>query len=149
MGHHSIETTSQAWHHMTTDSNSQRAKLKDPKSVCDKNLDTTKNASFVLGSFMSSFYPKTMLAFEIEERSCVSLRYGLTQCSLKLIMQVNYHLFIFIYCMIISFSPAYMYVHQGQKRVRDSLDLEIGILVSHHVDAGNWTQVLCKSNESY
>lgn len=41
--------------------------------------------------------------------------------------------------MLISIPPAYVYVHGGQKRVWDLLDLELGILVSLHVDAGNWT----------
>jgi hypothetical protein len=54
--------------HFTGTASHGGAKLKDPKSI----LDAAKYAYFVLGSFMSSFYPKTMLAFEIEERSCVN-----------------------------------------------------------------------------
>ena len=34
----------------------------------------------------------------------------------------------------------------GQKRVSDPLALESWMVVSYHVGAGNWTQVLCKSN---
>lgn len=66
--------------HFTGTASHGGAKLKDPKSI----LDAAKYAYFVLGSFMSSFYPKTMLAFEIEERSCVSLSSEITQCSVRI-----------------------------------------------------------------
>jgi hypothetical protein len=37
--------------------------------------------------------------------------------------------------------------HEGQKRVLDPLEQNLQIVVSHHVTAGNWTCVLCKSNK--
>lgn len=49
---------------------------------------------------------------------------------------------------------AYMYMCKpqvcsahGQKRVLDPLDLELQIVMNHHMCAGNYTQVLCKSNK--
>jgi hypothetical protein len=36
---------------------------------------------------------------------------------------------------------------RDQKRESDCLELELQMVVSHHVDAGNQTQVLCKSNK--
>ena len=36
---------------------------------------------------------------------------------------------------------------RGQKRVLDHLELELQRVVNHHVDAGNQTQFLCKSNK--
>ena len=37
--------------------------------------------------------------------------------------------------------------HRGQKRVSDVLELELQVVVSLPVDAGNWTHVLCKSRK--
>ena len=36
--------------------------------------------------------------------------------------------------------------HGSQKRVSDSLEQELEIIVSHHVDTANQTLVFCKSN---
>lgn len=36
-------------------------------------------------------------------------------------------------------------VHSGNKRVLGPLELELQVVVSCHMDARNWTQVLCKS----
>ena len=37
--------------------------------------------------------------------------------------------------------------HTGQKRVSDSLELEVERVVSHHMNAGNRTRVLWKSSK--
>lgn len=37
-------------------------------------------------------------------------------------------------------------IHGGQKRVSDLMDLELQIIVSHHVDVETRIQVLCKSS---
>jgi hypothetical protein len=37
--------------------------------------------------------------------------------------------------------------HGDQKRESDALELEFQMVVSHHVDAGNRTQVFCKSSQ--
>jgi len=37
--------------------------------------------------------------------------------------------------------------HGGQKRTSDPSKLELQVVVSHHVVAGNWTQNLWKSNQ--
>lgn len=37
--------------------------------------------------------------------------------------------------------------HRGEKRALDSMDLELQEPVRHHVEAGNWTQVLCQSSQ--
>lgn len=37
--------------------------------------------------------------------------------------------------------------HAGQKRVSDNLEMELQTVVSHHMGAGNLTQVLCKNNK--
>jgi hypothetical protein len=36
---------------------------------------------------------------------------------------------------------------QTSERVSDSLEMEFQIVGSHHMGAGNWTQVFCKSNK--
>ena len=33
--------------------------------------------------------------------------------------------------------------HEDQKRASDPLELELQTVVSHHVGAGDWTQILC------
>lgn len=40
------------------------------------------------------------------------------------------------------------HAHRAQKKVLDPLELELWVLVSHYVGAGNRVQVLCKSNKS-
>ena len=37
--------------------------------------------------------------------------------------------------------------HYGQKRVLEPVELRLQMVVSHHVDAGNQSQVLCKSSQ--
>ena len=39
--------------------------------------------------------------------------------------------------------PSECSTHEGQKMTSDSLQLELQAVVSHHVGAGNQTQVLC------
>lgn len=50
----------------------------------------------------------------------------------------------------------YMFVHhmhampgvcRSQKSVPDTLEAELQMVVSHHVKAGNQTQLLCKNNQ--
>lgn len=37
----------------------------------------------------------------------------------------------------------------GQKRVWNPLELELQIVVSHHLNAGNQIQVLCKTSKCF
>ena len=48
-------------------------------------------------------------------------------------------------CMCTTHVPA---AFRGQKRASDSLGLELQTVVSHHVDAGNWTWVLCENKSA-
>lgn len=55
---------------------------------------------------------------------------------------------LFILCVYV---PEHMYVHpertrpsRGQKRVLDTLELELQVVVNFHMGAGNWTWVLCR-----
>lgn len=38
-------------------------------------------------------------------------------------------------------------IHRGEKRASDSLALVLGIVVNHHIGAGNQTWALCKNNK--
>lgn len=38
-------------------------------------------------------------------------------------------------------------LHRGQKRVLDSLQLDLQVDVSHHVGSGKWTRDHCKSKQ--
>lgn len=48
-------------------------------------------------------------------------------------------------CMYICVSCVCL-VSEDQRRASDPLDLELHVVVSHYVGAGNQTQVLCKSS---
>lgn len=39
--------------------------------------------------------------------------------------------------------------HRCQKQASDLLELELWLVVSHHVGSGTLTQILCKSNKCY
>ena len=43
--------------------------------------------------------------------------------------------------------PCACLMSESQKRMSDPLGLELQVVVSYHVDAGSWSQVLCKSNK--
>lgn len=51
-----------------------------------------------------------------------------------------------IYDMCIYESLHLFLVPRGQKRVLDSLELELKMVMSYHEDAGNWMWILCKSS---
>lgn len=52
---------------------------------------------------------------------------------------------IFFMCMSLPKCTWMSVVHSGNKRVLGPLELELQVVVSCHMDARNWTQVLCKS----
>jgi hypothetical protein len=49
-------------------------------------------------------------------------------------------------CMYITCVPG---AHKGQNRALDSLGLELETVVSCHVDAGSYDQVLCMANKYF
>ena len=44
-------------------------------------------------------------------------------------------------------APHVCSTHRGQKMASEIMKLELRMVVSHHVDAGNQTQVFCKSSQ--
>lgn len=42
---------------------------------------------------------------------------------------------------------SFVCIYGGQRRVSYPPDLELGMIVSHRVGAGNWTQAPCKDNK--
>ena len=61
--------------------------------------------------------------------------------------------FIFILCLWMFWLHVNLYTmwvsdtHGDQKRMLDALELDLHMVVSHHVGAGNWTQVLWKNSK--
>lgn len=51
--------------------------------------------------------------------------------------------FIYIYSHVFEFSMFLPDAQGVRKRTSELLELELDMFVSHYMDAGNWTQVLC------
>lgn len=51
-------------------------------------------------------------------------------------------------CCMHACAPHTCSAHDGQKRETDTLEVELQTVVTHYMDSGNQTQVLCKSEPS-
>jgi hypothetical protein len=75
--------------------------------------------------------------------------------STSIYSNIFYYFIYFQYLCVWAFAHMYVYVPticllgacEGQKRPPDPLEVEIWMVVSHHISSGNWTWVPCKSDK--
>ena len=74
---------------------------------------------------------------------CLSRTYISHTCKILEIYLFLFHVYVFLPLCICT--TCVSGTREGQKRVKDPLELELPMVINHKAAAANWTQVPCKS----
>lgn len=83
-------------------------------------------------------------------RLCLQSRHSVVELPLSLALFTYFSICLFIYLLCMSVLPECMCMSDAlsyKNGVLGPLELVLQVVVSCHVDAGKWTQVLCKSRK--